>query len=270
MAGIWHVHGTDNACVPSHPLTDKLTMKVFAVALAFVCMCRSVSAQRWFVSQNQPNERVVGLLDLRDVTENYADDACGLKQISVQLYNTPSTAGAAIGAIYMRKHPEYGCGLLFKRAGPSSEEELPTEESGYEILAAVVHERRGRWFRIAVPQGSAWIERANADDFLSYPQLLARNMAYLRSDWDGQLRRTAGFGSPTEPLPLEWKERVPNQIGIDVLGMTRVGNEDWILVRFTTERCGDDTLRMLKPMQGWLPAFRSDRTPAAWFYSRGC
>ena len=245
-------------------------MRLFAVALAFVCAYSSVSAQRWFVSQNQPNERVVGLLDLRDVTENYADDACGSKKISVQLYDKPSTAGAAIGAIYMRRHPKYGCGLLFKRAGSSSEEELPTEESGYEILAAVVHERRGRRFRIAVPQGSAWIERANADDFLPYPQLLARNMAYLRNDWDGQLRQTAGFGSPTESLPLEWKERVPQQIGIEVLGMSRVGHDDWILVRFTTERCGDDTLRMLKPMQGWLPAFRSDGTPAAWFYSRGC
>lgn len=136
-------------------------------------MYGSVSAQRWFVSQNQPNERVVGLLDLRDVTENYTDDACGSKRISVQLYDNPSTAGAAIGAIYMRRHPEHGCVLLFKRAQASGEEELPTEESGYEIAAAVVHERRGRWFRIA-----------------------------------------------------EWRARVPQQIGIEVVGMTRVGNED--------------------------------------------
>jgi hypothetical protein len=245
-------------------------MRLFPVALAFICACGSVSAQRWFVSQNQPNERVVGLLDLRDVTENYADDLCGSNKISVQLYNAPSKAGAAIGAVYMRKHPGYGCGILFNRAGRSSEEELPTEESGYETLAAVVYERRGRWFRIAVPLGSAWIERANTDDFLPYPQLLARGMAYLRNDWDGRLRQTAGFGSPAEVLPLEWKERIPTLIGIEVLTMTRVGNDDWILVRFTTERCGDDTLRMLKPMQGWLPAIRSDGTPAAWFYSRGC
>ena len=233
-------------------------------------MYGSVSAQRWFVSQHQPNERVLGLLDLPDVTKNYADDACDSKTISVQLYSQPSTAGPAIGVIYMRKHPEYGCGLLFNRAQTSSEEELPTEESGYEIAAAVVHERRGRWFRVAVPQGSAWIERANADDFLPYPQLLARRLAYLRNDWDGQLRQTAGFGSSTEPLPLEWKEHVPKQIGIDVLGMTRIDNDDWIHVRFANERCGDDTLRILKPVQGWLPVYRSNGTPAAWFYSRGC
>ena len=62
-------------------------------------------------------------------------------------------------------------------------------------------------------------------------------MAYLRNDWDAQLRRSAGVGSATEPLPFEWKERVPKQIGVEVLGMTRVGNDDWIHVRFVTERC---------------------------------
>ena len=229
------------------------------------------SAQRWFVLQNKPSERVVGLLDLRDVTENYADDACKSKDlISVQLYNRPTVAGTAIGAIYMRQHPEFGCGLLFKRAGTASEEELPTEESDYETAAAVVHERRGRWFRIAVPNGSGWIQRANADDCLPYPQLLAQQLAYLRKDWDGQLRRTAGFGFATEPVPVEWKEHVPKQIGIEVLGITRVGNDDWIHVRFVDERCGDDSLRRLKPVQGWLPAYRSDGMPVAWFYSRGC
>jgi hypothetical protein len=69
-------------------------------------MCSSVTAQRWFVSQGQPSEGVIGLLDLSDETQNYADDA-----------------------------------LLFKRSPVSSDEELPTEESDYEIAAAVVYER---------------------------------------------------------------------------------------------------------------------------------
>ena len=247
-------------------------MKLFAGVLALVCMYDTASAQRWFITQNRPRERVVGLLDLRDVTTDYAEKGCeGLSKqsINAQLYSDPSKAGAPIGAVYMRQHPENGCGLLFKRAGSSLEEGLPSEESGYEMPASVVYERRGRWFRIAVPQGSAWIERANAEDFLPYPQLLTRRMAYLKNDWDGQLRQTAGVGFPTEPLPVEWKEHVPKQITIEVLGMTRVGNDDWIHVQFTTEGC-DETLKMLKPVQGWLPAYRSDGTTAAWFYSRGC
>jgi hypothetical protein len=54
-----------------------------------------------------------------------------------------------MGVVYTRNHPEHGCGLLFRRAETSTEEELPAEEIGYEIAAAVVYERRGQWFRIA-------------------------------------------------------------------------------------------------------------------------
>jgi hypothetical protein len=111
-----------------------------------------------------------------------------------------------------------------------------------------------------VPQGSAWLERANANDFLSYPLLLSQHLAYLRSDWDGLLRQTAGFAFPPAPLPIEWKDQVPRQIGIEVLGMTRVGSDDWIHVRFSTERCGDTTVKMLRRVQGWLPAHRPDGT----------
>ncbi len=243
----------------------------FLAFLAFVCISSSVSAQRWFVLQHRPDGRVIGLLDLPDVTKDFADDACRSTELTAApVYSQPSRDGAAIGAVYKRNHPEYGCGLLFKRSETSTEEELPTSESDYEIASAVVYERRARWFRIAVPQGSAWIEQANDEAFLPYPQLLSRRMAFLRNDWDGQLRRTAGFGFPSEPLPVEWKEHVPRQIGIEILGVTRVGNDDWIHVRLVNERCGDDTLKTLKPVQGWLPAYRPDGMTAAWFYSRGC
>jgi len=246
-------------------------MRFSAILIAFLCISDSVCAQRWFVSQNQNNTRVIGLLNLPDVTRNFSDDECrSTESVGVQLYSTPSRTGAPLGAIYKRNHPEYGCGLLLKRAQTSTEEELPTEESGYEIAATVVYERRGRWFRIAIPQGSGWIERANDNDFLAYPPLLSQGLAYLRNDWDGQLRRTAGFESPTVPLQIEWKRLVSDQIGIEVLGMTRVGSDDWIHVRFSTDRCGDTAVKILNPMEGWLPAYRTDGATTAWFYSRGC
>jgi hypothetical protein len=232
-------------------------------------MYASLDAQRWFVSQNQGVERVVGLLDLPDVTGNYDDDACRLRA-SVQLYTNPSRSARAAGAVYKRNHPEYGCGLVFKRTGASSEEELPSEESGYEIAAAVVYERRGRWLRIAVPRGSAWIERDNANDFLPYPQVLAGKMAYLRNDWDGQLRQTASVRSAAHDLSAGWKKQVSKEIGVEIVGMTRVGSDDWVHVRFVTEGCVNDTVKRLQPAQGWLPAYRPDGTTALWFYSRGC
>ena len=247
-------------------------MRSSAVLIALLCLSSSGGAQRRFVSENLGSTRVIGPLDLPGVTRNFSDDAClSTESLGVQLHSTPSNTGAALGVVYTRNHPEYGCGLFFKRAGTSTEEYLPSEESGYEIAAAVVYERRGRWFRIALPQGSAWIERANDTDFLAYPGLLSRRLAYLRRDWDGQLRQRAGVDFPTLPLPTEWKERLRiKEIGIDVLCMTRVGNEDWMHVRFSTDRCGDATLKMLRPVQGWVQAYRADGRTTGWFYSRGC
>ena len=245
-------------------------MRASAILIAFLGLSASVGAQRWFVLQDQARTRVIGLLALPDVTRNFSDDECrSTEAMSAQLYSAPSK-GVALGAVYKRNHPEYGCGLLFKRAGMSTEEYLPSEESGYEIAAAVVYERRGPWFRIAIPQGSAWIEGTNENDFLSYPLLLSKRMAFLRNDWDGQLRQSPGFGFPTAPIPPEWTQHIPRQIGIDVLGLTRVNNDDWIHVRFATERCGDSTVTMLKQVEGWLPAYRLSGTTTAWFYSRGC
>jgi hypothetical protein len=238
-----------------------------------LCMTQTASAQRWFVTEHQPAERVIGLLDLPDVTADYLNKGCEYlakqESASAQLYSEPSKAASTTGAVYMRNHPEFGCALLVKRAGSLREEELPTQESGYELPAAVVYERRERWFRIAAAQGSAWIERANDKDFRPYPHLLTEKRAHLRNDWDGQLRKTAGVRSAIEPVPVEWQKEIRGEIEIEVLGVTRLGNDDWLHVRFAVDGC-DDSLKALKPVEGWLPAYRSDGKPAAWFYSRGC
>lgn len=73
-------------------------------------MYDTASAQRWFITQNRPGERVIGLLDLRDVTADYAAKGCenlSKQSTSAQLYSDPK-AGVPIGAVYMRQHPEYG------------------------------------------------------------------------------------------------------------------------------------------------------------------
>src|SRR5699024_611366 len=121
-------------------------MKLYVAILAVLCTYDTASAQRWFVTQGQPAERVIGLLDLPDVTADYADKGCEYlsKQASAsaRLYSKPSKAAPMIGVVSMRQHPEYGCTLLFTRAGLSREEELPSQESDYEMPAAVVHVRR--------------------------------------------------------------------------------------------------------------------------------
>jgi hypothetical protein len=147
----------------------------------------------------------------------FSDDACqSTESVGVPLYSTPSTTGAAIGAVYKRNHPEYGCGLLFKRAETSFEEELPSDESGYEISAAVVYERRGRWFAslFTAPPGL----NMRTQRFPRVSILLSGRMAYLRNDWDGQLRENPAWGSRLRLCQLNG--HIPKRIGIDVLGMT--------------------------------------------------
>jgi len=240
-------------------------------ACALLCLCSTVGAQRSFVTEHQPSERVIGLLDLPDVTANYADDACRMTGLpSLDLFREPSRTAPVIGNIRLGEHRDAGCALLFRRRGYSVDEEMPTQESGYEIAAAVVHERRDHWFRIALPRGSAWVERAKDEDFLPYPEILARRLSYLMNDWDGQLRRSPSAKAPALPLPAEWKERIPSQIGIQVLRVRRSDNEDWMRVRIVTGRCGDDSTKTVKPIEGWVPVHRPDGKPTAWFHSRGC
>ena len=74
----------------------------------------------------------------------------------------------------------------------NADEELPTEESGYEIQAVIVYQQSGLWFRVALPQGSAWVLRSSNADFEPFPELLGHNLAYLRKGWDGSWWQTPG------------------------------------------------------------------------------
>ena len=146
------------------------------------------------------------------------------------------------------------------------EEQLPNEEAVRDRRARP--QRRGDGSASTCRTASEWIERANANDFRV--SQLPHGNGLLRSDWDGQLRQKAGSSSPVEPLPLEWRAHIARQIGVEVIGTTRVDNEDWIHVQFELERCGSDSVRQLAPVHGWVPAHRANGMPTVWFYSRGC
>lgn len=226
---------------------------------------------QWAVSMNLTEERVIGLLDLPEIV-GYG---CGANEPkSIDLHGTPSTSTPAIGSIGMlvtdRNADGTSCGsaeLTVHRAASSSDEELPTEESGYEVRAAVVYERSGPWFRIALQRGSAWLHHERLDDFHSYPEVLKHGRAYIKQDWDGRLWRTAGTGTPTR-IPAAWAKYLGRDISVEILGSRRVGNEIWIQLRLETETCGN-TLQGVTPTTGWIPAYRSSGA-SVWFYSRGC
>ena len=231
-------------------------------------------AQDWHraVSENLTTERVAGLLDLPEIVGG----GCGPDQPgSIALYAAASTAAAPIG--HIRLHVEdrqaggVSCGaatVVVQRTAGGAEEQLPTEESGYEVAAAVVYERSGAWFRVALQRGSAWVNRDTPADFASYPELLTERLAYLREGWDGRLWRAPGAAGPAR-VPEGWAARLGGVIPIDVLAVQRAGGTLWIRVRLQTETCGE-TIPKATPETGWVPAYRSSGETSAWFHSRGC
>jgi hypothetical protein len=224
----------------------------------------AAGGQDWHfaVSQGLIKERVIGLLSLPEVV---APECAPTKPTRVNLYASPSTGRPPSGSI----EPSRDCHILVRLAGSSVEEPLPTEESGYETSAAVVYQRDGRWFRIALQHGSAWVARDNPNDFLPYPEILTDRLSYVKEGWDGRMWNTPGASGAARALPSGWRSHLKRNIPIDFLGSRRVGNEMWIHVRLNTEICGQ-SFDGVTSVDGWVPAYSPSGAPSAWFYSRGC
>ena len=251
----------------------RLANLVFTVLLIAVADGRGFALQnwQWAVSANLTRERVVGLLTLPEIV----GEGCGPAQPEIAaLYGEPSTASRPVGSIAFRvadRQPDGGsCGsaLLVVRVEGKDDEELPADEISYEIPAAVVYERSGPWFRVALQRGSAWITRKDAGNFQSYPELLKERLSYVRKGWDGRLSPAPGSG-PGIRLPVAWSRYLADNIPVEVLEVQRVGDVPWILVRLQTESCGE-ALAGVEPATGWIPAYQASGRTAVWFYARGC
>lgn len=226
---------------------------------------------QWAVSANLTRERVVGLLTLPEIV----GEGCGPAQPeSAALYGEPSTASQPVGSIAFRvadRQPDGGsCGSaqLIVRVEGKADEELPADEVSYEIPAAVVYQRSGPWFRVALQRGSAWITRNDAGSFQSYPELLKERLSYVRKGWDGRLSPTPGNGPGTR-IPTAWSRYLADNIPVEVLEVQRVGDVPWIRVRLQTESCGE-ALAGVESATGWIPAYQASGRTAVWFYARGC
>ena len=223
------------------------------------------------VSNDLIRERVVGLLDLPELV----DQGCGpAVPRRMPFHDAPSSASA------VRRYAEYlvtgrasdgsqcGTARLVVRSDNGSDEELPAEESDYEILAAVVYERRGSWFRIALQQGSAWVERSDPSEFHSFPDMLQQRLSHIREGWDGSLWRVPGSGVAS-PVAAGWQKYLDGNVSVDVLEVRRIGNDDWLRVELRVETCGRE-LSGVQSTTGWIPAYRATGGPTVWYSSRGC
>jgi hypothetical protein len=253
----------------------RLQPVILAAALAFVAHAIPRAAQgptEWnrAVTTDLTEERVIGLLNLPDVIAA----PCSPSQTRVNVYAGASSSSAAVGSLeYVvtdRQPDGFGCGqihLMLHRTDGRPDETVPTEESEYDLSAAIVYERSGPWFRIALQHGSAWLAHIDVGDFLAYPDLLTHRLAYINQEWDGRLWTAPGRGVPAR-IPAGWTPHLQNA-SVEVLDVRRVGRDTWIRVRLEVETCGE-RLDGLTPVAGWIPAYDTAGGPSVWFYSRGC
>ena len=160
-----------------------------AIALATTLSGATSAGQERAVATDATSETVVGLLDIPDLV----GEGCGLATPSSRDVfdepTDPAPRGALTFIVHGRSKDGGTCdeGRLVLRARHTPQDlGVPTEESDYEVQALVVYERSGEWFRVSLPRGSGWV-RGTAQDFLPYPDLLVRRLAYIRKHWDGQL-----------------------------------------------------------------------------------
>jgi hypothetical protein len=227
------------------------------------------------LGQTQKRDQVVGLLRLPDV---FGESACApFTPKDVNLYATPSLQARAVGTIRVVNPPREpnreDCTelrVIVRHSNSNSDEELPTNESDYEEKAAIVYERSGQWFRIALQNGSAWIRRDNAGGFLRYPDLVAtgERLTYLRAGWNGMLW-TDPSNQQSVKAPAAWQDLGTTEIPVTVVSTRTIRGGVWLKLRFELESCGQ-SLGNVPPLEGWLPAYWSSGETAVWFYSRGC
>lgn len=239
------------------------------VILAFLFLFDGAAAQAqtgWEYLDDSP-ERLIGLLDLDDIVR----DGCGPapQRATARVFARPSDTSSAVGTLSWLEEADRFCGLMFE--GPNgSKEKLPTLESGYEIPAAIVYERRSEWFRIRLVKGSAWVRQTDSTAFLRYPDMLREHLAHTLQTWDGTLRATPGAFGKVTPLSDGWKALLDRQLSVDYLGSRRVGGELWVQIRLTSEGACGQKRDGVETVSGWIPAYQPDRSPSLWFASRGC
>jgi hypothetical protein len=256
--------------------------RLLTLVLTMIALSTTVRAmQDFIVAQAQTEERVAGLLRLPEVYGEYPCQAFEPRKIAI--YETASAQRPPIGTIELVNPPatapqpdcEAPIVVVRRSSGRGTTTTLPYDESGYEFRTAVVYERSGEWFRIALLPGSAWIHRENSDPslpygFLPYPEALVSDgfNTYLRPGWDGSIWSEPGRG-PGVPAPDGWRTHRGDEIPVRILNTRVVDGNAWIQIRFESENCGT-SLGTLPDLRAWLPAYRSTGITAVWFYSRGC
>jgi hypothetical protein len=152
--------------------------------------------------------------------------------------------------------------------------DVETRETGYEVKAAVVYERREGWYLIGVrrdggPQ-TAWVRAADAGEFEPVADILAtRGTTHLTRGWDRRLWERPGDDASTRSVVDR-----PEQAGerdVQVFATRALDDELWVEVGVLAgDRCEGSGGEPGIATRGWVPMHTEDGTLNVWFHSRGC
>jgi hypothetical protein len=216
----------------------------------------------------QPPDRLIGLLTLPDVLGHGPCDRFTPRDLV--LHTAPD--GPPAGTIRVVREwthlAEGGCeGLEVRVQGPDSNDlhPLPVAEFQYEDVAAIALEQRGRWFRLRLETGSAWVRASDRDEFHPLERLLIDGLAHFTPDWDRRLSERPGASSRNARGVTGQDEPSARVIRSETAGAVL-----WLFVEVMSHSgCeGGEAPRVVD--RGWVPAHTASGRPTLWFYSRGC
>jgi hypothetical protein len=239
-------------------LAEHMIMKT-GLALAFVLASTSSAFAQ---------DAVIGLLSLPEV---FGDGPCDkFSPREVSLYPAPES-DQIVATIRIDKYwtfPEVGgcegLRVTVHDARRQSSRELPTKEYEYEAPAAIVLQQRGRWFKVRLSDGAAWLHASDRNEYFPLERLLTKGLTYLTDASDGQLRSSAGAVRDADG------KRIAAGGPVRVRQFRRVGEDLWVNVQVLSHSLCESRQEPVITAEGWLPAHSASGEPTIWFYSRGC
>jgi hypothetical protein len=216
-------------------------------------------------------DQLIGLLTLPEVFGRQSCDRFEPQEVAI--YAKPLTK-ERIGTIrvdrYWEFHADGGCAGLevrVHRTGGANVTDFPTLEYSYEAPAAIVLERRDRWFKVRLSDGAGWLYAAAHDEFHSLEALLANGLTYLTVDFDGRLMKTAGSAMPAAG---EQELGLGRDTPVRAIDFRLVDGDLWVHVEVLSGSICTSIDPPTVTRRGWLPAHNAGGQPNIWFYSRGC
>jgi hypothetical protein len=214
----------------------------------------------------QPDDRVIGLLSLRHIEGSLCEPP---PPDEIALYATPEPA-EPIGWIRADRHPAsdtdcYRAIINVRWRADARVQVLPTEEyEEEEPLAAIVVEQRGRWFKVQVPDGAAWLHASDRDEYFSFQQLLVKRPAYLTDAWDGTLAKVPGGAGASAADSHPRRENTP----VRFVESREVRGALWLKIEVMSHTIYEFDEPPKVVATGWVPAHDPAGKAVVWFYSR--